>query len=315
MTAQWLDDLHHAIHVTITGERDGYYGDFAGLSDVARAYGRGFVYDGRWSEYRQRTVGAALPATISGRRFVSFTQNHDQIGNRARGRRLTELTSPQRVRFGIALLCLSPTVPMLFMGEEYGETNPFLFFSSHPEPELAAAIREGRRQEFAAFVAFGNSQVPDPQDPATLAASVLDPAHAEAPEGLARRRLWTDLLRLRRTTPALATGVRTLVRALHATPTQMAVLRDGPAGAPPVLVAANAHAAPAVVPVDVAGDWRVRWSSTAVAYGGSGEQVTLDQRDDVVACTLPAWAVGVLATEHTTPGDTSEVAGYDASRS
>ncbi|HSK97647.1 MAG TPA: malto-oligosyltrehalose trehalohydrolase, partial [Euzebyales bacterium] len=202
LTAQWLDDLHHAIHVTVTGERDGYYADYTGLPDVAGAYVRGFVYDGRWSEYRQRTVGAPLPPTVSGRRFVACTQNHDQIGNRARGRRLTVLTDEDRLRFAIGLLCLAPTVPMLFMGEEYGATTPFLFFSSHPEPELAVAVREGRREEFAAFTAFDRDEIPDPQAMETFAASVLDRTGDASPTGLARRRLWTDALHLRWSTPA-----------------------------------------------------------------------------------------------------------------
>ncbi len=295
MTAQWLDDLHHAIHVTVTGERDGYYSDYTGVPDVARAYVRGFVYDGRWSEHRQRTVGAPVPESVSGRHFVACIQNHDQIGNRARGRRLTELADADRVRFAIALLCLAPTVPMLFMGEEYGETNPFLFFSDHAEPWLADAVRTGRREEFSAFDQFARSQVPDPQADATFDASVLDRSIATTPAGDARRRLWTDLLRLRRSVPALATGNRRLVRSLYVAPTRMAVLRDGPDGAAPVIVVANADREPATVPIESTGEWDAVWSSTAERYGGSGPPVTLSRCDDGVRCDLPAWSVAVLA--------------------
>ena len=275
LTAQWLDDLHHAIHVAVTGERDGYYGDYHGLADVAAASMRGFVFDGRWSDYRQRTVGAPLPAGVSGRRFVACTQNHDQIGNRAFGRRLTVLTDADRVRFASALLAVSPAVPMLFMGEEHGATTPFLYFSSHPEQWLADAIREGRRAEFSAFRAFGTEEIPDPQDPATFRASTLDWSQAETPEGRARRNLWSDVLRLRRSTPALATGDRRMVRPLHISARQMALLRDDPAGATPVVVVANGDDEPAAIAFALDGTWRVRWASNAAAYGGSGAAVEI----------------------------------------
>jgi maltooligosyltrehalose trehalohydrolase len=294
MTAQWLDDLHHAIHVTITGERDGYYVDYVGLPDVAAAYVRGFVYDGRWSEARERTVGAPLPETVSGRRFVACTQNHDQVGNRARGRRLTVLCEADRVRFAIGLLCLAPTVPMLFMGEEYGESNPFLYFSSHPEPELAEAVRSGRRAEFDAFSAFADVEVPDPQARSTFEASVLDRAAAQTDEGRARLRLWTDVLALRRSLPALATGNRKLVRSLLVRPHEIAVLRDDPAGFAPVIVVANAQATTSSVLLEVAGGWACRWACTDAAYGGDGSTVTLDARDGALQCGLPAWSVAVL---------------------
>ena len=294
MSAQWLDDLHHAIHVTVTGEQDGYYADYAGLPDVAGAYVRGFVYDGRWSEYRQRTVGAPLPATVSGRRFVACIQNHDQVGNRARGRRLTVLTDEDRLRFAIGLLCLAPTVPMLFMGEEYAATTPFLFFTNHPEPDLAVAVRRGRREEFAAFTGFGRGEVPDPQAPETHAASVLDRTDATSPAGLARRRLWTDVLRLRRTTPALATGNRTLIRELAVQPRQMAVLRDDPAGAVPVAIVANASDQDAAITVDVADTWQAVWWSTAAKYGGPDTQVRSGRTATGVRYELPPWCVAVL---------------------
>ena len=299
LTAQWLDDLHHALHVTVTGEQDGYYADYDGLRDVATAYVDGFVYGGRWSEHRQRTVGAPLPPTMSGRRFVACLQNHDQIGNRARGRRLTVLSAQDRVRFAIGLLCLAPTVPMLFMGEEYGARTPFLFFSSHPEPWLADAVRTGRRAEFAAFTAFEHDEVPDPQAPSTFEASVLDRSERDTADGAARLRLWTDALRLRRTTPALATGNRTLIRQLVSQPRQMAILRDDPAGATPVVVVANADDEAATVTLDLAGSWEALWTTTDAAYGGSGATIGLHTADapNGVRCDLPPWCAGVL-----TPG-------------
>lgn len=295
MTAQWLDDLHHALHVTVAGEDDGYYADYTGLADVAAAYERGFVYDGRWSQFRQRDVGTPLPEHMSGRQLVACVQNHDQIGNRALGERLTTLVDADRMRFAIALLCLAPTVPMLFMGEEYGETNPFLFFSSHPEQWLADAVRTGRRAEFAAFSAFGQAQVPDPQHPATHTASVLDRTQTDTTHGLARRQLWTDLLALRRSTPALATGDRTLVKPLHVSSTQLAIRRDGPDGAPPVIIVANAEDQTATIEIPTSDDWAVCWSSTDPAYGGPGAAVTLGDGDGSVHCTAAPWSVAVVS--------------------
>ncbi|MBA2529989.1 MAG: malto-oligosyltrehalose trehalohydrolase, partial [Euzebyales bacterium] len=237
MDAQWADDLHHAIHTAVTGERDGYYVDYAGLPDVARAYRRGFLYDGRYSVYRRRTVGAPLGDT-PGWRLVTCLQNHDQIGNRAFGERLTTLVGPELARIAAVLLCASPTTPMLFMGEEYGETNPFQFFASHPEPELAEAVRRGRREEFADFAAFTGGTVPDPGDPATRTRSTLDRSRADSVDGQAWRGLWRQLLALRRSQPALSNGRRDLVDVLTVDDGMLALLRRDPDG-PAVLVVAN----------------------------------------------------------------------------
>jgi maltooligosyltrehalose trehalohydrolase len=293
LTAQWLDDLHHALHVTVTGERDGYYADYTGLPDLATAWTDGFVYGGRRSQVRDRTVGAPLPTDVSARHFVACVQNHDQIGNRAHGERVTTLADGDRVRAAIALLCLSPTVPMLFMGEEYGETRPFQFFTSHPEERLAEAVRIGRREEFAAFAAFGGTEVPDPQDVETFKTSTLDRGAAAMPEGRARRRLWTDLLALRRTVPALANGDRRLVRPLHVTSTELAIERDGPGAASPVVVLANVADRPARI-APLHGHWMVAWSSAAAAYGGPDTPVTIAPDDDGAACTVPPRSVALL---------------------
>ena len=266
LDAQWLDDLHHSIHTALTGESDGYYVDYRGLADVAAVYARGFAYDGRWSQFRRRTVGASVPDTVSSRRFVTCVQNHDQVGNRARGERLSSLVEPARLRAGIALLCLSPTTPMLFMGDEFGATTPFLFFSGHPEPELDQAVREGRRAEFASFADFGG-EVPDPQDPATMEASRLDWSEAETTAGRQRRRLWTDLLRLRRTAPALANGDRRKVRIDRADPEHLALVRTGP---PDLLIVANLGDQAWHHDTATAG-LQLFWSSEREHYGGSGE--------------------------------------------
>jgi maltooligosyltrehalose trehalohydrolase len=187
--AAWADDFHHALRTVITDERDGYYAEFGRISQLAKAFHRPHVHDGNYSEFRHRRFGA--PADdVPPRRFVVFSQNHDQVGNRAFGDRMPAAVRP------LAAFCtlLSPFVPMLFMGEEYGETAPFQFFSDHIDKRIADATREGRRREFAAFAEF-EEDIPDPQDPATFERSKLtrerDPRLADLYEQLLaeRRRL------------------------------------------------------------------------------------------------------------------------------
>jgi maltooligosyltrehalose trehalohydrolase len=263
LDAQWADDLHHAIHVAVTGEHDGYYVDYTGLRDVAAAYRRGFVYDGRYSVYRDRHVGAPL-GDVPGTRLVTCVQNHDQVGNRARGDRLETLVDAALVRIAVVLLCAAPTTPMLFMGEEYGERAPFQFFTSHPEPELAEAVRRGRREEFASFASFAG-EVPDPQDEATLRRSTLDQGRADTGEGRARRALWADLLALRRAHRALGSGRRDLVEVLSVDDDHLRVIRSG--GEERILLTVDLDGRPRPLPD---GDWHPLLSSEDPRYGGTG---------------------------------------------
>jgi malto-oligosyltrehalose trehalohydrolase len=197
--AQWNDDAHHVLHSLLTGEGDGYYCDFSDepARRLARALSEGFVYQGDPSAYRKGeargTVSKDLPPTA----FVLFLQNHDQIGNRPFGDRLADHVDAKRLEAAIALQLLCPHVPMIFMGEEDASTTPFLYFTDHAG-ELADAVREGRRREFAGFKGFapgeGTSTIPDPNEPATFERSrpVPHPAH-----GPSRRRLYRDLLAVR----------------------------------------------------------------------------------------------------------------------
>jgi maltooligosyltrehalose trehalohydrolase len=203
MDSQWSDDLHHAIHARLTGESKGYYSDFGGVVHIARALKERFVFDGRYSASRKRRHGA--PATdVSAEHFVVCAQNHDQVGNRARGDRLSTLVAfPQR-KLAAALYLLSPYVPMLFMGEEYDETNPFLYFVSHGDNALVEAVRKGRRDEFKAF-GWGED-IPDPQAEGTFLSSRLDRTRSSTPEGSAMLALYRALLKLRREERALRPG-------------------------------------------------------------------------------------------------------------
>lgn len=198
--AQWNDDAHHVLHTMLTGERDGYYADYADAPArrLARALSEGFIYQGDPSAYRngegRGTPSNDLPPTS----FVLFLQNHDQIGNRPFGDRLTSHVDPERLEAAIAVQLLAPHVPMIFMGEEEASRSPFLYFTDH-KGDLADAVREGRRREFAGFKAFapgeGTSSIPDPNEPSTFERSRLV---ADAEQGTARRHLYRRLLGIRR---------------------------------------------------------------------------------------------------------------------
>ena len=187
----WADDFHHSVRTLVTGELDGYYVEFGSVAQLAKAWHRPYVHDGNYSRFRRHRYGAPA-GDVPPERFVVFDQNHDQVGNRAFGNRLPPPARP------LAAFCtlLSPYVPMLFMGEEYGENAPFQFFSDHIDQSIAQATREGRRAEFASFAQFADEEIPDPQDPATFERSKL--TRRRDPELAA---LYADLMRTRRRMP------------------------------------------------------------------------------------------------------------------
>ena len=204
MDAQWNDDFHHSVHAILTAERDGYYGDYGRPEDLARAMSQGFVYQGRYSPFRQRRHGAPSVG-IPPERFVIFVQNHDQVGNRPDGARLSTLVPPDRLRLAAALLVLSPGLPLLFMGEEYGEVAPFAYFVDHEDPDLLDAVRRGRVAEHAHDT---GGPLPDPGDPATFTAAVLRRDRTNDPLRAELRQLYRDLIALRRREPALHNSSR-----------------------------------------------------------------------------------------------------------
>jgi maltooligosyltrehalose trehalohydrolase len=202
--AQWSDDFHHALHAFITGEKGGYYADFGALGDVARALERVFVFDGRYSPHRQRTHGRPvgdLPRT----RFLGYLQNHDQVGNRAQGERIGHLAREEWVRAAAALVLLGPFVPMLFQGEEWATSAPFQYFTAHEDPELAEAVRSGRREEFRAF-GWDPASVPDPQGDETFRRSQLPWDEREREPHRRMLDWYRRLIALRRARPSLADG-------------------------------------------------------------------------------------------------------------
>jgi maltooligosyltrehalose trehalohydrolase len=202
MTAQWSDDYHHAVHSALTGETGGYYADFASLGALAKAATRGFVHDGTFSSFRGREHGAPIPAGVPTSRLVTFAQDHDQIGNRAEGDRLTGALSTDRLAVAAVLNLCSPFTPMIFMGEEWAASTPWQFFTAHPEPELATATAEGRIAEFAEL-GWDPDTVPDPQDPETFARSHLDWSERDREPHRRILSLYHELLALRRAEPEL----------------------------------------------------------------------------------------------------------------
>ncbi|MEQ9336705.1 MAG: DUF3459 domain-containing protein, partial [Miltoncostaeaceae bacterium] len=202
--AQWNDDLHHALHALLTGERHGYYGDFGDPATLAHALTRMFVHDGGHSAFRGRRHGRPVDtATTPGWRFVCSLQTHDQVGNRARGDRLSPALDPRLLRIGAGLLLSAPSTPMLFMGEEWAAGTPWCYFTSFPDPELGRAVSEGRRGEFAGH-GWDTEDVPDPQDPATFTGSRLDWGEREREPHAGMLAWYRALIALRRTQPDIA---------------------------------------------------------------------------------------------------------------
>jgi maltooligosyltrehalose trehalohydrolase len=204
MAAQWDDDIHHAIHTAVSGERQGYYADFGSLATLAKTLRRGFFHAATYSSFRQRRHGRPLDtSTIPATRLLAYTCTHDQVGNRALGDRPSQYLTYGQLAVKAAMVLGSPYTAMLFMGEEWGASTPFQFFSSHPEPELARATAEGRKREFADH-GWDADMIPDPQDPQTFQRSKLDWSEVDAGEHAKLLQLYQDLIALRRNESDLA---------------------------------------------------------------------------------------------------------------
>ncbi|MCC5950191.1 MAG: malto-oligosyltrehalose trehalohydrolase [Nitriliruptoraceae bacterium] len=297
LDAQWADDLHHAVHVALTGEQDGYYQDHTGLGDLERMLRDRYVYAGRYSSFRERTIGR--PARdVPYDRFVVCVQNHDQTGNRMLGERLTALTDEAGLRLAAGVVLTSPYVPMLFMGEEFAEPNPFQYFVSHTDEGLIEAVRTGRREEFAFFAHQG--EAPDPQDEATFARSRIDVGRTTQ-DGTVHARmfaLYRELIALRRAVPLLRRADAPDPAVTRVPGAQALVLHREDPGSPDeqaVLIAINAEPTDLELDVQAAGPWQTACHTDDEAFGGPGRgpapSVAEDGRCRV---HLPARSVQVL---------------------
>ncbi len=205
LAAQWDDDIHHALHATLTGERQGYYVDFGSLPDLARTLRGAYFHDGRWSSFRQRSHGRPVDTEhLPGSAFLAYLQNHDQVGNRATGGRSSDTLSPGLLACGAALVLCSPYTPMIFMGEEWGASTPFQFFSYMPDAELREDIRRGRHEEVAGHGWDSALEVPDPNDEQTFRRSQLDWSEPDGEPHATLLRIYRELIALRRVRPELS---------------------------------------------------------------------------------------------------------------
>jgi maltooligosyltrehalose trehalohydrolase len=263
MAAQWTDDFHHALHALLTREDTGYYADFGSLVHLAQSLREGYVYQGQFSQYRQRRHGNP-PKGTRPEQFVVCLQNHDQVGNRMNGDRISTLVDFERQKLGAAVMLLSPFVPLLFMGEEYGETQPFPYFIDHSDQQLVNAVRKGRKEEFAAFAWQG--EPPDPYLVDTFERARLRRTRGPQPDAL--RSYYRRLLQL-----------RSELRLAHGALVDRKVIAHEDAGAitmvaPDVaMVYAFDDAARDLVLTLPAGQWRKQLSSRDQSWQSSGDAV------------------------------------------
>jgi len=261
LDAQWSDDFHHSVHTLLTGEDQGYYADFGGTAPLAATLREGWYYSGQHSKHRNRRHGNSARG-ISPAKFVVCNQNHDQVGNRAAGERLSALVNFEAQKLAAGITLLSPFVPLLFMGEEYGETAPFQYFTSHGDAALVEAVRKGRREEFAAFGWTGS--VPDPQDEETFARSHLNHSLKEKQPHRTLFNFYRELIRIREEEDLGDPGSRT-VRELGGC--ALLVLRQRPSGELAIIF--NFAEFPATLNLpDLSGDWNQLIYSAEARWNG-----------------------------------------------
>ena len=256
--AQWSDDFHHALHTYLTGERAGYYSDFGALGDLAKALRNAYVYDGRYSNHRGRRHGRS-PLGLSGHRFLGYAQNHDQVGNRAKGERSSALMSPGRLRIAAAIVLCAPFIPMLFQGEEWGASSPFLYFTGHPDAELGRAVSEGRKREFAAF-GWNPDDIPDPQALETFMRSKLDWSEIDREPHKSLLGWHRELIALRKRLPELSDGRLDRVETSFDERLGWLTIRRGP-----TTLVCNFADEPRDVPVEITADTQILLASASAA--------------------------------------------------
>jgi maltooligosyltrehalose trehalohydrolase len=288
--AQWNDDFHHALHALLTGESAGYYADFGRLAHLAKAWREGYVYTGQYSVYRRRRHGNSS-RNLGARKFVVFSQNHDQVGNRLQGERLSRLVPFPKLKLAAGLTLLAPFIPLLFMGEEYGETAPFAYFISHGDPQLVEAVRSGRRRECQAFGM--PAEPPDPQDETTFSRAKLNrelPRQNTTSQALLD--FYGELIRLRQHTPGLRRLSKKEMMVMADDDQMTLFIRRGRAHQQVALLFHFAGIRQEVrVPLP-AGHWRKILDSEDHRWLGAGSPVPATiASDGAVRLSAPPWAI------------------------
>jgi maltooligosyltrehalose trehalohydrolase len=295
--AQWNDDFHHALRVVLTKENQGYYQDFTGMADLVQAINQGFVYTGRYSEFRRRRHGHSSELIMPSQ-FVVYSQNHDQVGNRADGERLSMRLSLEALKAAAALVLLSPNVPLLFMGEEYGERAPFLYFIDHSDPGLVEAVRKGRREEFAHF-GWREEDIPDPSALSSFERSRVHPGPQKDARSANLLRWYRALIGLRKQFPVLGTSKdgRHHDALWSEADGQVVTLHRWMAQGPEALLIIGLNDVPQPLTLRrPAGSWRLQLNGADHEFGGSGKcefPALLDIRESGHSIVIPSFSVAV----------------------
>ena len=300
LDAQWSDDFHHSLHVLLTGERDGYYADYAGVRPLAKVWREGYAYTGEYSQFRKRRHGSS-PHHNPVKQFVVCSQNHDQIGNRQLGDRLNSQLTFEQQKLAAGTVLLSPFVPLLFMGEEYGETAPFLYFISHTNPALVEAVRTGRQREFAAQ---GWTEAPlDPQDEATFQKCKLNHALAKHGQHRVLQAFYRELLRLRRELRAIGRVEKDTLKTLELDEDDVLGVRQWHKS-DEVILLFNFSREPRVIQLPMLeGAWLQRLNSAAQAWGGPGSNDPDGfHSGGSISLTLPPSACLIYQRQPSEPG-------------
>ncbi|MDY6835608.1 MAG: malto-oligosyltrehalose trehalohydrolase [Chloroflexota bacterium] len=300
MDGQWNDDFHHCVHVLLTGECSGYYQDYDSIEHLEKAYAEGFVYSGEYSPYRQHRHGSSSK-DIPAERFIVFAQNHDQIGNRMQGDRLTQQVSFEALKLAAGLVILSPFIPLLFMGEEYGEIAPFQYFISHSDPKLVEAVRKGRQNEFSAFEWKGT--IPNPQSEETFLRCKLNHSLRESGHYHLLQKFYKELLRLRREIPSLSNLSKEAAR-IHALAIYELLTIHRRSRTEEVFMVSNLGGSQKTLTTRLPrGEmWRKVLDSNDTQWGGQGNTFIEEKRqEEQVAITLDSKVFVLLVRDRSIP--------------
>ena len=292
LDAQWNDEFHHALRALLTEERTGYYRDYGEFHQLVKAYTEGFVYSGEYSKYRDRRHGSST-RDIPAERFVVFSQNHDQVGNRMLGERLTQLVSFEKLKLAAGSVLLSPFIPLIFMGEEYGEEASFQYFISHSDPELIEAVRKGRREEFAAFE--WNLEPPDPQDQATFHRAKLN--HQLRHDGRHRvlREFYRELIRLRKALAPLARLSKAHCVITAYNKQRVMLMRRSKDDQANLIIYNYSDVEVSLTPAIPAGAWQKIFDSAALKWDGPGARLPeILPGGEESALSMSAWAFALF---------------------